>query len=144
MQEAGDRLMSRNRLGVDFFARGEPEKFKFTGETVYEITLYDLLKGYGDIKRRAAGGKTLHIEPWTLYTVEDALARMRSLLGDMPDWTILSQFLPAGMGDGLKARSAVASTLVAGLEMVREGKMRLRQDGIFAPIYVRACGGDNS
>lgn len=144
MQEAGERLMSQNRLGIDFFARGEPEKFTFTGETVYEVTLYDLLKGYGDIKRRAAGGKTLHIEAWTLYTVEDALVRLKGMLGSAPDWTILSQFLPAVPGGGLKARSALASTFVASLEMVREGRMRLRQSGIFAPIYVRAAGGGNS
>ncbi len=138
MQEAGARLLARDRLGVDFFPRGEPEKFAFSGETVYDVTLFDLLKAYGDIKRRKEGGATLHIKPWTLYTVEEALERLHGLLGNTPDWASLSRFLPPGLEDGLKSRSALASTFAASLEMARSGKIRIRQDGVFAPIYVCA------
>ncbi len=150
MQEAGSRLMARGRLGEAFFGRGEPETFAATAKTVIEVTLYDLLKGYGDQKKRQKGG-TLHIEPWTLYTVEDSLKRLRGLLGSVPDWQSLSRFLPAGLKDkigddlkgGLAARSAMASTFAASLEMVREGELQVRQSGIFGPIYLRARDDDD-
>lgn len=145
MQKAGTRLMARNRLGVDFYPRGEPEQFASTGQTVFDLSLFDLLKSYGDIKRRKVGLEPLHIKPWTLYTVEDALKRLYGLLGSMPDWACLSQFLPpdmeSGMEGGLKAKSALASTFAASLEMTRAGKLKIRQDGAFAPIYVRAAKG---
>jgi segregation and condensation protein A len=37
----------------------------------------------------------------------------------------------------LVARSALASTLAASLELARTGKAQLRQDVAFGPIYLR-------
>lgn len=140
MQEAGSRLVSRGRLGRDFFPRGRPETFAAAGRTVFEVSLFDLLKGYGDLQRRISG-QTLRIEDLGLYTVEDALIRLQRLLGTTPDWQNLARFLPKGMTDGPAVRSAVATTLAASLELAREGKLRLRQSGTYGPIYLRAVGG---
>ncbi len=137
MQEAGAKLMARPRLGQDFLARGEPEKFTGDAINVFDVTLYDLLKAYGDQRRRHMGGGLLHIEPSSLYTVEDSLIRIRSLLGSRPDWENLLKFLPSGLIDGMARRSALATTFAASLEMAREGKLRLRQGGPFEPIFVR-------
>ena len=73
-----------------------------------------------------------------LYSMDDALERLGKLLGHVPDWTTLSQFLPDGIGDDLMMRSAVASTFAASLELVRQGKLQLNQSQTFAPIYLRA------
>ena len=139
MQEAGTRLMARPRLGRDFFARGEPERFMTSGRTIYEVTLYDLLKAYAGHQRRTIGG-TLDIEPHELYSVEDALQRLGRMLGGGREWANLWHFLPPDLGDGVKARSAFASVFAASLEMVKEGRMRLRQGEVYGPIFVR---GDN-
>ena len=72
-----------------------------------------------------------------LYSVEDAVERLRALLGDMPGWRTLSTFLPADLRDSLMLRSAVATTFSASLEMVKAGKVQLRQDNAFGPIYLR-------
>ncbi|MBT3305282.1 MAG: segregation/condensation protein A [Alphaproteobacteria bacterium] len=136
MQNAGPLLMARSRLGQDFFGRGEPEIFRSLLNPVLEVTLFDLLKAYGDQSRRAEGG-TLHIESFEIYTVEDALRRLNSLLGSTPDWESLWQFLPEEMMEGLVQRSAIASTFTASLELAREGKIKLRQSGPFGPIYLK-------
>ncbi|HIJ43045.1 MAG: ScpA family protein [Rhodospirillales bacterium] len=135
MREAGTRLMAGSRLGREFFARGAPEAFAARTKTVLEATLYDLLKAYGEQKLRQTD-KVLHIEPWELYTVEEALRRLRLLLGKTPEWTILSRFLPPVLGDRMAVRSALAATLAAALEMAREGKLKLRQSAPFGPIYL--------
>jgi len=139
MQDAGRKLMARSRLGQDFFARGAPETFRALLNPVLEVTLFDLLKAYGDQQRRAEGG-TLHIESFEIYTVDDALHRLKSLLGSTPDWESLWQFLPEGVLEGLVQRSAIASTFTASLELAREGKIKLRQSGPFGPIYLKAAG----
>jgi segregation and condensation protein A len=144
MQKAGEGLLARPQLGEDFYDRGDPEEFVTNWKTVIDVTLYDLLKAYGDQARRAKGDGTLHIEPWELFSVEDALSRLRKLVGHVPDWSELSKFLPDGMKDGISARSAVASTLSASLEMAKEGKLKIRQDGTFAPIYIRAADAPSS
>ena len=70
--------------------------------------------------------------------MEDALQRLRGLLGDTPSWRSLASFLPSDLRDGLIQRSAVASTFAASLELCREGKLEIRQDGTFGPIFLRA------
>ena len=49
----------------------------------------------------------------------------------------LDQFLPETLGNPLERRAALASTLLAGLEMARGGAVRLRQETAFGPILVR-------
>ena len=148
MQDAGQKLMARSHLGREFFRRGAPETFRALINPVLEVTLYDLLRAYGNQKRRIEGG-TLHIEACEIFTVEDALHRLQSLLGTSPDWESLWHFLPEGVLEGLVQRSAIASTFTASLELAREGKIKLRQSGPFGPIYLKAAdtnarGGDAS
>ena len=148
MQDAGQKLMARSHLGREFFRRGAPETFRALINPVLEVTLYDLLRAYGNQKRRIEGG-ILHIEAFEIFTVEDALHRLQSLLGSSPDWESLWHFLPEGVLEGLVQRSAIASTFTASLELAREGKIKLRQSGPFGPIYLKAAdtnarGGDAS
>jgi len=140
MREVAARLMARPRLGQEVFARGEPEEIAVVSSTVYEVSLYDLLKAYGDQRRRASA-KTLTIAPMDLYTVEEAMRRLISALGSGPDWKTLNSFLPGDLQGGMRARSAIAATLGASLELARAGKVTIRQDSAFGPIYVRGNPG---
>ena len=137
MQEAGVRLMARPQLGRDVFARGAPEGLPRVLVPVWDATLYDLLKAYGEGRARKEAG-VLHIEPPELYSMDDALQRLARILGRMPDWRSLMSFLPQAIGDPLVWRSAVAATFAASLELVRSGKLQLRQDAAFGPIFLRS------
>jgi segregation and condensation protein A len=136
MQDAGVRLMARPQLGRDVFARGTPEGLRIVARPQYEATLYDLLRAFGEHKARVERGR-LDIVPSELYSMEMALERLSTMLGRMPEWTTLISFLPQGIGDSLVLRSAHAAMLAAGLELVRSGRMHIRQDVPFGPIYVR-------
>jgi segregation and condensation protein A len=137
MQQAGARLMARPQLGRDIFARGAPEGLPRVLRPIYEATLYDLLKSYGDQRQRKEAS-VLHIEPPELFSMDDALQRLSRLLGRMPEWRTLMSFLPPGLRGGIVERSAVAATFAASLELVRAGKLQLRQDSAFGPIYLRS------
>jgi segregation and condensation protein A len=141
IQEAGVCLMARNRLGQDFFGRGAPEKFKLSHATVFDVTLYDLLKAYGS-SIKSKGDGILHIKAWNLHSVDDALERLNRVIGKLPNWQTLVDFLPRELKDELNYRSAIASTFVASLEMAREGKLKIRQDNCFGPIFLRSSKGD--
>lgn len=136
MRKIGRALMDRPRLNRDFFARGAPEAVEVVNHSVYELSLFELLKSYGEFRTRE-NITSLRIDPTELFSTEAALDRLRSLLGDVPDWATLSTFLPADMPRGLVARSAMAATFAASLEMVKAGELMVRQEGTFAPIYVR-------
>jgi len=137
MQEAGDQLRSLPQMGQDFFRRGEPQKLEVEETVTYEATLYDLLKAYSRNKTRAQAVSRLRVVPLDLYSVDDVLQRIERLIGVSTDWQTLSRFLPSDLMDNLTWRSAVAATFAASLEMAKQGKLKLRQDGVFGPIYLR-------
>ena len=136
MQEAGASVMALPRLGVDIFPRGAPEGVEVIRTPVYQLSLYELLKAYGNQQRRVHTG-TLEIAPTLLYSVDDALDRLGRFLGDMPDWQTLMKFLRDGLMPGIVHRSAVAAIFAAALEMTRTGRLQLRQSSTFGPVYVR-------
>ncbi len=136
MQTAGGRLMARPRLGHDVFLRGAPEDLAVVAVPVYELGLYELLRAYGENRRRTAAVMT--IEPSTFHSMDDALKRLARFLGHMPDWRQLTSFLPQEVRGELFRRSALAATFAAALELVRDGRIELRQDQAFGPIYLRS------
>jgi len=137
IRDSGQKLMERPRLGIDVFARGETQRIEVVATTVYPITLYDLLKVYGEIRGRQ-NKAMLQIPPTDLYSVEDAIERLGRMLGEVPGWRSFTAFLPPDLrAGGLRWRSALASTFAASLEMVKQGKARVRQDATYGPIYLQ-------
>jgi segregation and condensation protein A len=136
MQEAGKRLMALPQFGIDFFARGAPEPAKIIDVPVWDVTLFDLLKAYGTHPGRRKEGM-LRIAPLNLFSMDDALKRIGDMLGHVLDWTVLRNFLPEGMDTPIQRRAAMAATFAATLELARNGRIELRQEGTFAPIYLR-------
>lgn len=136
MQNAGEQLMARARLGQDFYSRGARERFRISQRTIFDATLTDLIQAYARQKSQAVKGKTLHIEEsWELHAIEDALVRLRTLVGHAPDWRTLTSFLPDNLQSPLTRRSAMASTFGAVLQLAKEGRLKIRQDGTFGEIY---------
>ncbi|UCH72680.1 MAG: segregation/condensation protein A [Rhodospirillales bacterium] len=138
MKDSGQRLIDRARRDRDFFARGAPEPLKVDSRSVFEVTLYDILRAYGRQHSRKRAS-TLRIAPTDLYSIEQAMERLRRLVGNVPDWTHLSAFLPGVHHDPLLARSALASTFVATLELAKSGQIELQQSNSFAPLYLRTA-----
>ncbi|MDQ7247704.1 segregation and condensation protein A [Dongia sedimenti] len=136
MQEAGKRLMALPQFGIDFFARGAPEPARIIDVPVWDVTLFDLLKAYGTHPGRRKEGM-LRIAPLNLFSMDDALKRIGDMLGHVLDWTVLRNFLPEGMDTPIQRRAAMAATFAATLELARNGRIELRQEGTFAPIYLR-------
>ncbi len=142
MREAGEKLMARPQLGVNIFARGMPEGLKTKYQTHWQVNLYDLLKAYGDITRRKEY-QNYELPTFNIMSMEEAANRLAKMLGNLPRsgphsvWTTLQSFIPEGIKDPLLYRSSVASTFTAGLEMAKQGKLEIRQDGPFRTIYLR-------
>jgi segregation and condensation protein A len=76
-------------------------------------------------------------KPRKLFTVQEALDRLTKLVGALPSWSELRSFLPEGFDDPVEQRAALASTLIAGLEMARGGGIELHQEAAFSPIMIR-------
>ena len=136
MQDAGVRLMARPQLGKDVFMRGQPEGVVIVRRTIWDVKLYDLLQAYGR-QVRPKDADTYQIAPMQFFSVEEAAERLGRMLGIAIDWQTLEAFLPAGLTDPTRRRSAIASTFVAGLQLAKDGQIELRQTERFGPIHLR-------
>jgi segregation and condensation protein A len=136
MRGAAAWLAERPVLGQDVFARGAPENLTETDRSGLALDMPGLVRAYLTAVRRAGARRTYRPRPVTLWSVKDALSRLSALVGSLPDWTSLERFLPEGLADPLHRRAALASTLIAGLEMAKGGAVRLRQEHDFGPILV--------
>ncbi len=136
MREVGKRLVNRNRLGRDFFVRGIPEPIQIDKKKDFTATLYDLLSAYASQRQRQS---VSHVtiskrEVWSLADAREILTRM---VGELSDWTPLDAFLIPYIPTPELRNSAIASSFAATLELVREGKLKIRQEEAFAPLYLK-------
>ncbi|MFC3098581.1 segregation and condensation protein A [Alteraurantiacibacter palmitatis] len=135
MRDAAARLMARDRLGRDVFARGAPEGVRVLRRNQWQCDWFDLIRAYGDVKRRTQ--PVVHmVRERPVMTLDSAIERVSAMLGVTLDWLELRAFLPPHADPRLR-RSALASSFVAALELARLGKAELRQEDVFGPLHLR-------
>lgn len=137
MRDVAARLMARDQLGRDFFARGLTEDVTRVRRVNYSATLMDLMQAYARIRTKDEF-RPYAFDRQHVFTMEQALDRMRGLIGYAGDWTDLMGYLPDGWShDPVRRRSATAATFAASLELVKQGQIEIRQSDTFAAITIR-------
>ena len=137
MREAAARLMARDQLGRDFFARGLPEDVTRHRKVEYAATLLDLMRAYARISTKDEF-RPFVMDRDHVFTMEQALERMRGLIGYVGEWSDLTSFLPDGWDvNPMRRRSSTAAHFAAILEMAKRGQVEMRQGDTFAPIQIR-------
>src|SRR5262249_40850789 len=99
-------------------------------------TLYDLLSAYA-ARRQERAISIVRVAARQVWSLQDARELLRRIVGQVADWTPLEAFLSPYLASAEMRATVKASTFGASLELVREGKIDLRQTEPFAPIYVR-------
>lgn len=141
LREAGAALMARDRLGRDVFARGLPEAVARHRRVTWTASLLDLMRAYARIRTRD-DFRPFVMDRDDVFTMEQALERMRGLIGFGGGWSTLESWLPDGWDTAPgRRRSATAAHFAAMLELARQGRLEIRQGAVFAPIQIRARGG---
>ena len=137
MRDCAAKLMARDRLGKDRFVRGLPEDVSRRRKVIYTANLLDLMQGYARIRTKD-DFRPFVLDRDAVLTMEQALTRMRGLIGFTGDWTDIISYLPDDwLNDPQKRKSATASTFAASLELAKEGKIEIRQCEVYAPIEIR-------
>jgi len=141
MRKAVEALQNRPQLKRDVFPRGDPQAIRINSSKRLEGDLYALVQAYVGQRKRDAD-RRYQPRPPEAYPLDDARKRLRGKLVEMKAWTALSTVAPqaAPVGEpGPSRASYLASTLSAGLELVREGELEARQMEAFSDIYLRSC-----
>lgn len=149
MRRAVDGLMRLPMTGDAVHVRGNPEGLRSRTSPIFEAEIFDLLKAYGTSRSRAAIRNHKLPKP-RVMSLDEARNRLRRALNavgvDLSDWVSLDDMLPDGAdigADGVPQASVRASSLLAGLELAKEGRIELRQMKAFAPIYLRGRQSDD-
>ncbi len=137
MRDAAAKLMARDQRGRDFFVRGLPEDVARVRRVTYTATLLDLMQAYARIRTKDEF-RPFVMDRDAVMTLEQALERMRGLIGYAGDWTTLESYLPDGWeANPARRRSAMAANFAASLELTKQGQIEIRQGDVFAPIQIR-------
>lgn len=136
IREAAGRLVNRDRLGRDFFARGAPEVIIEERRSAFDANLYDLLAAYASLRQRNAV-TNVTIARRRVWSLAEARLMLARLVGELDEWTALDRFLVRYLADPDERATVIASSFAATLELVREGRIEMRQDGAFGAIYMR-------
>jgi segregation and condensation protein A len=137
MRDAAAKLMARNRLGRDVFERGAPEPIVLDTQREYVDNLFDLLKAYADRRQKSVTHRTYHVRKLPVWSITEAREVLTRLIGRIDDWGRFDSLLSEYLVEPKRRRSVTASSFSASLELVREGKLELRQEQAFRPIYMR-------
>ena len=136
IRQVSEKLMNLPVLGTNFFNRGMPEGIRLIRTPEYYLSLYDLLKSYANQRYKSAYSSMV-IERPAVYAMEEALVRLQRMVGTALEWTKLESFLPPEFSKGKNARSGVAGTLAAAMELVREGVLEVQQLAPFGPVFIK-------
>jgi chromatin segregation and condensation protein Rec8/ScpA/Scc1 (kleisin family) len=151
MQQVAEALGQRRRLGYDFFGPGHRGKPISETVTEYRADLPGLLLAFHRWQERDEHRNLrLRLSSLPVISIEEARAHLQYIAGTLQQWKPLHAVVPqsclSGAGQSkddetLLARSRLASTFVAGLEMQREGDLCLRQEDLSSDIEVKSASG---
>ncbi|MFV0279955.1 MAG: segregation and condensation protein A [Rhodoblastus sp.] len=136
IRTAAEQLVNRARIGRDMAMRGGGEGIETVNSPQWQASIFDLLSAYARQRQKAALSrvtlKQRHV--WSLAEARETLER---LSGMALEWTVLDDYLLQYCVSPEVARTVRASSFCASLELVREGRLDIRQDRAFAPIWLR-------
>ena len=136
MRAAASRLMNRPRLGFQVYARGAPEPLEIARRSIWEASLYDLLKAYSIQRERGISAEyapTLR----TVWSLQDARDILERLIGASLEWVSLDSYLADYLAKPAERATVRASSFASSLELVRQGVLDMRQAETFGPLLLR-------
>ena len=131
-------LYARSLINRDIFYGGSSEGLKVKYNINYTSNLYDLLKSYSQILKSKDHIKNLTIEFSELYSVDQAVKRLKEIFGNISEWTNFFNIIPNLINSNrVINKSIISSNFVASLELSKNGFIEVKQDETFGNIYIK-------
>ena len=131
------KMLSRKRLGRDVFMRGSKSGIKSIYDTQYSLTLFEILKTYGNIVM-TKDFQTMNIPKLPVYTTEEGIKRIREFFGKLNEWKEISELMPSNFKSSKNLKkTGTAGIFAACLELVKEGNIKVKQEDLFKDIFIK-------
>ncbi len=132
-----DQMLKRKRLGRDIFMRGIRGRIKSIYTSKYSLTLFEILKSYSSIVM-TKDFQTMNIPKLPVFTVEEAIKRIKQFIGELNDWKNINDLLPSNFSKTKNLeRTGKAGIFAGSLELAKEGNIIIKQEKLFDDIYIK-------
>jgi len=132
-----DRLLKKNRLGIDIFMRGISGGVRSIYTSDYRVTLYDILKTYSNVKMKK-NFMSINIPKLPVYTTDEGIKRINQNIQKLKNWTEISELLPGNLKKSKKLKkSGISGIFSASLELTKQGIIRIMQKKIFDKVLIK-------
>ena len=118
-----------------FSSAASPEPIAEIKRPEWSATLYDLLSAYA-ARRQTQARSFVRVPKRTVWSLAEAREALERLIGQSMDWSPLDQYLIAYLVEPSMAATVLASSFAAALELVREGRLEVHQQG---PLRRSTC-----
>jgi segregation and condensation protein A len=118
-----------------------PEPMEIKTRSLWEASLYDLLKAYSTQREQGVITDYAPIQR-TVWSLQDARDILQRLIGDSFDWVPMDTYLIDYLATPAERATIRASTFASSLELVRQGEIDIRQTQTFGPLFIRRHRGD--
>ena len=137
MQNISKKLYVRPLIGRDIFYGGSIEGINIKYNITYTSTIYDLLNSYSIILKKNEQINHLTINPSQLYSVDQAIQRLKSIFGSITEWTNFMNLIPEFGQNQIVNKSFITSNFVASLELAKNGFIDVKQNETFGNIFIK-------
>jgi segregation and condensation protein A len=132
-----DQMLQKKRLGVNIFSRGMKGGIRSINTPVYDISLYELLKTYSDLKMQKAF-QTINIPKLPVFTSEEGIKYIKDNLNNIHDWKDISDLIPSYYSENKsRKKTGIVGIFAASLELTKEGIINMMQKKIFDKILIK-------
>jgi len=132
-----DRLLKKNRLGVDIFMRGLSGGIRSIYTSSYKVTLYEVLKAYSNVKMKK-DFMSINIPKLPVFTTEEGIKYINDNIKSLKNWTEISKLIPGNLIKSRKSkRSGMSGIFSASLELTKQGLIKIMQKKIFDKVLIK-------
>ena len=136
-----DKLLKKNRLGVDVRLRGMSGGIRLKKKSKYSVTLYELLKAYSNHVMRK-NFLSINIPKLPVCTPEQAIDIIKKNINKLNEWKYIADLIPSKFRKTKKLKqTGLAGFFAASLELTKEGSISIMQDRNFDKIHIKIKNG---
>ena len=138
MQKISKKLYSKPLIGRDVFYGGSTEGINIKYNITYTSSMYDLLNSYSLILKKNEQINHLTINPSELYSVDQAIQRLKGIFGSITEWTNFMNLIPKFGQNQIINKSSITSNFVASLELAKNGFIDVKQNETFGNNFLKS------
>ena len=129
-------MLQKKRFGVHIFTRGMKGGIRTINTPIYNVSLYELLKTYGNIQMQKTF-QTINIPKLSVLTTEEGIKQIQNNLSKINDWTNIDELIPKFYNNQKMKKTGLSGIFAASLELTKEGAIKILQENVFEKVLIK-------